>query len=184
MKNTCPFHISWTHKKVRFIKTCKLEPQDLLFLVVFISFYISRYHFSQIFRNSFNIICKKDFRHELSFLTDSLKFPLHSLNGQNPLRVTKVFCRYSLKRQFLYFLLVLCGSNNEYRNHKNIKKEITASYSTIHSHWCHSTQIVYSSPKKYYLPSYRSFEKKAFQNVCFVIVFKNLENSCQGLQKE
>ena len=27
-------------------KTRKIEPPDLLFLVVFISFYISRYHFS------------------------------------------------------------------------------------------------------------------------------------------
>ena len=41
-----------------------------------ISSYISRYHFSQIFRTSFRIICKKDFRHEFSFLTDSLKPPL------------------------------------------------------------------------------------------------------------
>ena len=39
----------------------------LLFLVVFISFYISRYHFSEVFRTSFNIIWKKDFRHKFSF---------------------------------------------------------------------------------------------------------------------
>ena len=41
---------------------------DLLFLVVFIrrGFYISRCHFSKIFRTSFNIIWKIDFQHEFS----------------------------------------------------------------------------------------------------------------------
>ena len=80
---------------VRLIKICKIKPPDLLFLVVVIGFYISRYHFSQIFRTSFRIIRKKDFRHEFSFLTDSLN-PLspntNSLNGQNPLCVMQVFC--------------------------------------------------------------------------------------------
>ena len=61
--------------KVHLIKICKIEPPDLLFLVAFISFYISRYHFSQIFRNSFRIIFKKDFCHKFSFLMDSLKLP-------------------------------------------------------------------------------------------------------------
>ena len=56
--------------KVRLIKIFKIEPPDLLFLVVFISFYISRYHFSQIFRTSFRIIRKKDFPREFSFLTN------------------------------------------------------------------------------------------------------------------
>ena len=42
------------------------KPPDLLFLVIFISFYISRYHFSQIFRTSFNI-WQKDFCHKFSF---------------------------------------------------------------------------------------------------------------------
>ena len=87
--------------KVLLKKICKIEPPDLLFLVVFISFYVSRYHFShvsryhfsQFFRTSFRIICKKDFRHKFSFLTDSIKPPL---NCQNPLSVTKVFCRCSL----------------------------------------------------------------------------------------
>ena len=61
--------------EVRLIKTCKIEPPDHLFLVAFISFYISRHHFSQIFRNSFRIICKKDFHQKFSYLTDSLKPP-------------------------------------------------------------------------------------------------------------
>ena len=51
---------------MRLIKICKIEPPDLLILVVFIRFYISRYHFSQIFRNWFCIIRKKDFRHKFS----------------------------------------------------------------------------------------------------------------------
>ena len=38
----------------------------------FISFYISRYDFSQIFRPSFNITWKKKFVTNFTFLTDSL----------------------------------------------------------------------------------------------------------------
>ena len=77
--------------KVRLIKIGKIGLPDLLFLIVFISFYISRYHFSQVFRSLFRIIHKKDFCHEFSFLTDSLKPPpsphppTHPLNSQNPL---------------------------------------------------------------------------------------------------
>ena len=89
--------------KVRFIKICKIEPRDLLFLVAFISFYISRYHFSQLFRNSFRIIRKKDFRQEFFFQRiDSTLAPTPStpipLNSQSPLSVTKVFCRCSLSQ--------------------------------------------------------------------------------------
>ena len=68
MKNTSPFYIIFQILKVLLIKTeRKIEPPDLLFIAVLISFYISRYHFSQIFRTSFNIIWKTDFRHEFSF---------------------------------------------------------------------------------------------------------------------
>ena len=35
--------------KVRLIEICKIELPDVLILVVFISFYISRYSFAQIF---------------------------------------------------------------------------------------------------------------------------------------
>ena len=84
------FYIVFQVLKVLLIKICKIQSLDLLFLVVFISFYISRYHFSQVFRTSFNIWKKKDFHHKFSFLTDSsLKFP-HPLNSQNLLSVTKV----------------------------------------------------------------------------------------------
>ena len=76
MKNTCPFYIAFQVLNIHLIKTCKIEPSDILLFVAFISFYISRYHFSQIFRTSLNIICKKDFRHNFSSLTELLK-PTH-----------------------------------------------------------------------------------------------------------
>ena len=44
------FYIVFQVLKVLLIKICKIQSLDLLFLVVFISFYISRYHFSQVFR--------------------------------------------------------------------------------------------------------------------------------------
>ena len=95
MKNTCPFYIVFQVLKVLLIKLCKVLPPDLLLLLVFISFYISRYHFSQIFRTSFNIISKNDICHEFSFFNEFIQTP-YPLNSQNPLSVTKVFCRCSL----------------------------------------------------------------------------------------
>ena len=62
------FHIVLQVLKVCLIKIFKIKPPDLLFPVAFISFYIIRYHFSQIFRTSF-----KRFSSQISFLTDSLK---------------------------------------------------------------------------------------------------------------
>ena len=50
------FYIVFQVLKVLLIKYCKIQSLDPSFLVVFISFYISRYHFSQVFRTSFNII--------------------------------------------------------------------------------------------------------------------------------
>ena len=77
MKNTCPFYyMVFQVLKVLLIKICKMQPLDLLFFVVFISFYISRYHFSQIFRSSFNIIWKKDFRHKFSFFNGFTQIPI------------------------------------------------------------------------------------------------------------
>ena len=55
MKNASPFHIVFQVLKVLLIKLCKIQSPDFLLLVVFISFYISRYYFSQLFRTSFNI---------------------------------------------------------------------------------------------------------------------------------
>ena len=70
--------------KVLLTKICKIEPPDHLFLVVIISFYIRRYHFSQIFRTSFRIICKKDFRHKFSFSVYLLKPPTTPLTVKIP----------------------------------------------------------------------------------------------------
>ena len=84
-------------KYIPLIKICKTQSLDLLFLTVFISFYISRHHFSQVFRTSFNIIWKKDFRLKFSFFNRLTQTPtLHPLSSQNPLSVTKVFCQCSL----------------------------------------------------------------------------------------
>ena len=69
------FYIVFQVLKVLLIKICKIQSLDLLFLVVFISFYISRYHFSQVFRTSFNIIWKKDFRHKFSFFNRFTQTP-------------------------------------------------------------------------------------------------------------
>ena len=92
--------------EVHLIKIFKIEPPDLLFLVVFISFYISRYHFSQIFRTSFRIH-NKDFHHKFSVLTDSLK----PLNGQNLLSMLKFV------GGGLIILATLCNYNREKRTY-------------------------------------------------------------------
>ena len=75
---------------VLLIKIRNTQLLDLLFPVVF----INRYHFSQIFRTSLNIILKKDFRHKFSFFNGFTQTS-HPLNDQNPL-ITKVFCQCSL----------------------------------------------------------------------------------------
>ena len=54
-ENTNTFYILFQVLKV-LIKICKMQRTGLLF---HISLYISRYHFSQLFRTSFNIIRKK-----------------------------------------------------------------------------------------------------------------------------
>ena len=83
------FYIVFQILKVLLIKICKMQSLDLLFYVVFISFYISRYHFSQVFRTSSNIIWKKDFLHKF-FYFNGLTYPhLHPRNSQSPLSMTK-----------------------------------------------------------------------------------------------
>ena len=104
MKNTCFFYIAFQVLKVILIKVCKIQPPDLLFLVVFISFYISRYHFSQFCKTLFNNIWKKDFRHKFSFFNGFTQIP-HPLNSKNPLSVTNIFCWCTLSHLF-YMLLI------------------------------------------------------------------------------
>ena len=93
MKNAHPFYTVLEVSKVLII-ICKMQPLDLLFLVLYVRFHINRYHLSLIFRASYNI-WKKDFRHEFSFFNGFTQKP-HPHNGQNLLSVTKVFCRCSL----------------------------------------------------------------------------------------
>ena len=109
MERTYLFYIVFQVFKVFLIKICKMQPPDILVLFVFISFYISRYHFSQIWRTSFDNIWKKMLSSWIflfkGFAQTSHRptppnpptppHPPYSLNGQNPLSVTKVFCRCS-----------------------------------------------------------------------------------------
>ena len=72
MKNTCSFCIVFQVLKVSLIKICKIQPPDLLFLVVFISFYIiSRYHFHKFLELDLTLSEKKIFVTNFAFLKDS-----------------------------------------------------------------------------------------------------------------
>ena len=88
------FYIVFQVLKVLLIKYCKIQSLDPSFLVVFISFYISRYHFSQVFRTSFNIIWKKIF--VTNFFFNRFTETPYPLKNQNLLSMTKVFCQCSL----------------------------------------------------------------------------------------
>ena len=78
-KNTCRFCTVFQVLELLLIKIYKIQLLDILFIVAFPSFYISRYHFSQIFKISFSsIICEKDFHHKFSFF-NRLSNPLTPL---------------------------------------------------------------------------------------------------------
>ena len=84
-------------------KNLEITPLDLIF-VVFISFYISRYHFLPIFRTSFNIIWKKNFCHKLSIFNGFTQpIPAPPLNSQNPLSMRKVFVDANCIIQIAFF---------------------------------------------------------------------------------
>ena len=88
-KNTCSFYTAFQVLDLRLIEICKIQSLDLLFLVTFISFYINRYHFPQIFYSALSE--REIFVTNISLLTESLKPPT-PLNGQNPRMVTRTFC--------------------------------------------------------------------------------------------
>ena len=92
------FYIVFQVLKVFLIKISKIQPLDLVFLDVILSFYISRYHFAQTFRTSFNIIWKKkkEFCDKFSFFNGFSQSLPHSLNGQNLLSMANVLCKCSL----------------------------------------------------------------------------------------
>ena len=100
MKNTCP------KKIVRYIH------QIFYFVLLYINFYISRYHFSHIFRTS--LIKKKKKKKKNFFSTDSLKppcpHPMHPFNSLNLLSMMRVFVNahlFSLVTNFQMLLMVL-----------------------------------------------------------------------------
>ena len=108
--------------KVLLIKICKIQSLDLLFLVVFISFYISRYHF---FTQNY---LKKIFVTNFPFLRDSLDPtplpPTHPLNSRNPLSVRKVFFQCSLT--YNGFSRLLCCDDP--RKTKNSRSELISQF--------------------------------------------------------
>ena len=55
--------------KVLLLIICKMQPLNLLFLLdlFHVRFYISRYHFSLVFRALYSVIWKKYFRYKFSF---------------------------------------------------------------------------------------------------------------------
>ena len=69
------FYIVLQVLKVLFIKICKIQSLDLLFVVVFIGFYISRYHFDNFLELHSTLSEKKFFVTNFPFLMDSLKPP-------------------------------------------------------------------------------------------------------------
>ena len=88
MKNACPFYNVFHVLKVLLLKL--IQPPDLSVLAVFISPYISRYHFHIFLELHPTLSDKIIFLTNFHFLMDSLN-PSHPLNSQNLLSVTKVF---------------------------------------------------------------------------------------------
>ena len=119
MKNTRPFYIVFQVLKVLLINICAIQPPDLLFTVVFISCYISRYHFSQILELHLAYSGRR-FRHEFSFFNRFAQTP-YPLNGQNPLSVTKVFCQCSL----IYFSIHYACSGMDRRGMRSHSHALT-----------------------------------------------------------
>ena len=70
------FYMVFQVLKVFLIKICKIQSLDLLFLVVFITFYISRYHFHKFLELHLTIPEKeKDFHHKFSFFNGFTQTP-------------------------------------------------------------------------------------------------------------
>ena len=70
MKNTCRFYIALQVFKVLLRIITRNSVQTVILFIVFISFYISRYHLLKIFKTSLNNIRKN------IFVINSLKHPL------------------------------------------------------------------------------------------------------------
>ena len=82
------FYIVFQFLKEVLTKICKVQSLDLSFLVVL--FYISIYHFLQVFKTLSSVIWKKDFCHKFPFFNRFTQ-PPNPLNSQNLLSMIKVF---------------------------------------------------------------------------------------------
>ena len=84
MKNTNSFYTVFQVLKELLIKIFKIQPLDLLFLVVlFICSFTSVYIiFYKVYVLSFNIIWKKDFRHQFSFFNGFTQTPPTSITAE------------------------------------------------------------------------------------------------------
>ena len=91
MESTYLFSIVSQVLKVLLI--CKIQPPDLLFICVFISFYISRYYFSETSR-LYSKISEKIFSPQIFLFNRFTQTTPTPLNGQNLLSVTKVYCQW------------------------------------------------------------------------------------------
>ena len=80
--NTCPFYIVFQVLKVLFIKICKIQPLDLLFLVVFVAFTSEGIIFHKVLElHSTLSEKKKDFCLKFSFFNRFTK--PHSLQAKS-----------------------------------------------------------------------------------------------------
>ena len=116
--------------KVLVVKICKIRPPGLVFLAAFISFYISRYHFSLIFRTSFNIIWRKDFCYKSSFFnrftqTDSTDFFREITNPDHNLLKTFLFHQnimFWLSCEFFFYCLWCFLAKKVHSNQSSINQ--------------------------------------------------------------
>ena len=110
MKNTHPLYIAFEVWKVYFIIICEMQSLYLLFLVFFyITSYISRYHFSLIFRASYNTIWKKDFCHEFPFFNGFTQPRHFFMKGKQKISsLHKIIC--SLVSLFLWYIMTVVAA--------------------------------------------------------------------------
>ena len=102
------FYIVFQVLKILLKKICKIQSLDLLFLVVFISFNISRYHFSQVFRILFQYYLKKRFfRFKRIHSNPTPHGASHTLNSLNPLSKTSLLSMLPNLSRFFKIIMLL-----------------------------------------------------------------------------
>ena len=99
-KNTCSFYTVFQVLEVLLIQICKIQPLDLLFLVIFISFCINRFH--KFLKLHSALSERKIFVTNFPFLMGSLNTYPHPLKHlKSSLSMTRVFCWCSLTKEIL-----------------------------------------------------------------------------------